>query len=384
MRTEEIVSIHRSSRMRRTTSKIYPMLQHSSSPRLQIQFRSRELNIRGLTVTRPYSSVISSAGNSGRTARGPEMSHRDLVMRHERMSRCEAVWHEIFSRAQNATPFLSYEWFLALSTRLFKTDPEVMVFYNDKQPVGIFPGMIENNTLRFYSDERVTDLVDMLFLPDCGEEILQELVQYIETENCHLDLYPIEADSLLADYISEYVTDVVFERADLCPLVLLPDSWDEYLESLTGKSRHELRRKLRKVEEIKMKTLEPDALDTLFTLMAASDSTKKEFLTSQMRDFFDAIARYFFHKKYLRFCATYLDSQPLGVLFSFHMHDRVYLYNSGFNPEYAYLSPGVVTIALDIMSAIDEGMKFYDFLRGEEDYKFRFGAHKRYTIRLRR
>jgi hypothetical protein len=312
------------------------------------------------------------------------MSRHDLVMKREKMSLCEDAWHEIFSRALNATPFLSYEWFLALSTYLFKTDPEVMVFYREKKPVGIFPGMVENNTLRFHTDERVTDVVDMLFISDYGKDILEGLVQYIETENLHLDLFPVESGSLLVNYISEHVSNVVSEHADLCPLLALPESWDEYLESLTGKSRHELRRKLRKVEDIEMKLLEPGDLDILFTLMAASDSTKREFLTLQMHDFFDAIARYFFHKKYLRFCATYLDNQPLGVLFSFHMHDYVYLYNSGFNPEYNHVSPGVVTIALDIKSAIEEGKKFYDFLRGDEDYKFRFGAHKRYTMRLRR
>jgi CelD/BcsL family acetyltransferase involved in cellulose biosynthesis len=87
---------------------------------------------------------------------------------------------------------------------------------------------------------------------------------------------------------------------------------------------------------------------------------------------------------YLLSWPTFLNGQPLGILFSFQMRDCVYLYNSGFNPEYTHVSPGVVTIALDIKSAIEEGKKFYDFLRGDEEYKFRFGAHKRYTMRLRR
>ncbi|GAH99507.1 unnamed protein product, partial [marine sediment metagenome] len=46
--------------------------------------------------------------------------------------------------------------------------------------------------------------------------------------------------------------------------------------------------------------------------------------------------------------------------------------------------PGIVTIGLDIKSAINEGKRYYDFLRGGETYKFRFGAEKRYTVRLTR
>jgi CelD/BcsL family acetyltransferase involved in cellulose biosynthesis len=43
-----------------------------------------------------------------------------------------------------------------------------------------------------------------------------------------------------------------------------------------------------------------------------------------------------------------------------------------------------MAVALDIHSAISEGYKYYDFLRGDEDYKYRFGAHERYTVRVMR
>jgi CelD/BcsL family acetyltransferase involved in cellulose biosynthesis len=56
----------------------------------------------------------------------------------------------------------------------------------------------------------------------------------------------------------------------------------------------------------------------------------------------------------------------------------------GHNVELRSLSPGIVTVALDIRSAIDERYKYYDFLRGDEEYKYRLGAVKRYTVRVSR
>jgi CelD/BcsL family acetyltransferase involved in cellulose biosynthesis len=76
------------------------------------------------------------------------------------------------------------------------------------------------------------------------------------------------------------------------------------------------------------------------------------------------------------------EGQTIGMLLGFGFKRRVYLYNMGFNPAFRTLSPGIVTIGLDIHSAIDDGFQYYDFLRGDEDYKFRLGAKSRYTVRL--
>src|SRR5262249_62107687 len=38
------------------------------------------------------------------------------------------------------------------------------------------------------------------------------------------------------------------EREERCPVIELPASWDDYLARLSGKDRHELRRKLRRAD----------------------------------------------------------------------------------------------------------------------------------------
>ena len=48
------------------------------------------------------------------------------------------------------------------------------------------------------------------------------------------------------------------------------------------------------------------------------------------------------------------------------------LYNSGFDPAHAALSPGLVLLARVVRDAIERGMRRFDFLRGEERYKYEF------------
>jgi len=48
------------------------------------------------------------------------------------------------------------------------------------------------------------------------------------------------------------------------------------------------------------------------------------------------------------------------------------LYNSGFAPERAALSPGLVLLSHVIRDTIARGRARFDFLRGEERYKLEF------------
>ena len=63
--------------------------------------------------------------------------------------------------------------------------------------------------------------------------------------------------------------------------------------------------------------------------------------------------------------------------FSFHGDDGYYLYNSAFDRGYWEASPGVVLIASLIEFAIEEEQMVFDFLKGDETYKFRLGAEPR-------
>ena len=71
------------------------------------------------------------------------------------------------------------------------------------------------------------------------------------------------------------------------------------------------------------------------------------------------------------------DGSPVAAAFGFEDDVAYYLYNSAFDPSAGRVSPGVVLVSLLIERAIATGKTIFDFLKGDEPYKFRLGAEPR-------
>ncbi len=69
---------------------------------------------------------------------------------------------------------------------------------------------------------------------------------------------------------------------------------------------------------------------------------------------------------------------PAAMLYGFRWRDTFAYYQSGWEPELARLSIGTVLVAQAIGFAAADGARVFDFLRGAESYKYRFGALDRY------
>ena len=78
----------------------------------------------------------------------------------------------------------------------------------------------------------------------------------------------------------------------------------------------------------------------------------------------------------LRFGALELDSVPVAMILYFDYNNCVYLYNSGYAPQYDSLSAGLLCKVLSIQESIQEGKKRYDFLKGNEAYKYHLGGRE--------
>jgi CelD/BcsL family acetyltransferase involved in cellulose biosynthesis len=139
---------------------------------------------------------------------------------------------------------------------------------------------------------------------------------------------------------------------------------------------------MKKVNGAVIEDVKPTEVEKFLECMVASHGKKEVFLTTEMKRFFKELIRSFHNRGWLRMRAAVLKGQTIGMLLGFGFRQRVYLYNMGFNPVFRSMSPGIVTIALDINSAIDDGFRYYDFLRGDEDYKYRLGAKRCFTMRI--
>jgi len=78
-----------------------------------------------------------------------------------------------------------------------------------------------------------------------------------------------------------------------------------------------------------------------------------------------------------------LHGKTLAVIYSLFAHETAFCYLQGFDPEFAWLSPGTQLMYQVIGDALDHGIRRFDFLRGNEDYKQHWRPESQPTYRIR-
>lgn len=260
-------------------------------------------------------------------------------------------------------------------------------FFNDKQTLH-FNGCIEES-----------DYLDIIAPDERIEEVWRATLDCLQSPETPawtaLDLCNIPAASPTRRVLSALSAgrgySVEEEVLEVCPIIALPDSFEAYLESLDSKQRRELSRKLRRAEaaEITMNIVGPEAdisaeVDTFLDLLQKSTFEKRDWLNENRRALFNDVAGATQADGTLQLLYLAIEGRRAATLFNFDYNNRIWVYNSGLDPTASpSLSPGVVLTALAIEHAIRLGRAEFDFLRGDEEYKYRFGATDTHIYRLR-
>lgn len=242
----------------------------------------------------------------------------------------------------------------------------------------------------------IADYLDFIARPQDLKAFVQAVLAELKGDESwgELALYnvldgskSIEGVQAAAEATGLLVTE---ETLQACPYIVLPESFDAYLESLDSKQAHELRRKVRKAArnvlpvttELISKASELDqALDDFFGLMTQEED-KLKFLTPAMRAQMEAIARAAFAGGWLQLVFLKVGSQRAAAYMNFDYDNRIWGYNAGFSNAHAQLSPGWLMMAEMMQHSIEAGKIVFDFMRGDEEYKYRFGAVNRYVKKL--
>ena len=77
---------------------------------------------------------------------------------------------------------------------------------------------------------------------------------------------------------------------------------------------------------------------------------------------------------------TDLQKQKAAGYFCFNYKNKILVYNSGFDPQFSEYSPGWVLLGYLLRWANENQIAEFDFMRGNEEYKYRFGAMDRLVI----
>ncbi|HLT96218.1 MAG TPA: GNAT family N-acetyltransferase [Acidimicrobiia bacterium] len=194
-----------------------------------------------------------------------------------------------------------------------------------------------------------------------------------------LDSLPEEAAKPLVAGLTAAGCSVSTRIHEVTAVLDLPDTFDDYLTAIGKKERHELRRKRRRYERlvapIDHVTFRGSdwAMDEFVRLHRLSEGEKGRFMSEDRADFFRSL----FTLEGWRLDALMVSDGCAAMVFGYSDPSGYYLYNSAFDPEHSEGSPGVVLLGSMIEQAIAEGMPRFDFLKGDEGYKFRLGARRR-------
>ena len=311
----------------------------------------------------------------------------------------EARWNGLLDRSGLPSVFLTWQWQTEWSQAFTAERPIQILAATDA--AGTLTGLLPlyedgPERQRILGGVDVSDYLDLI-APDGGEaEVWTALLQHRAGQTVAWDLHGIRSASATATLLPELAPahglTASVEREDRCPVLALPKTWDEYLARLSGKDRHELRRKIRRLER-ELPGASPtshatvagwdEAMTRFLTLHRLSKVGKARFMDERMERFFRSATARLAAAGWARLWFLEFEGAAVAGFLCLEYGGSVGLYNSGFDPARATLAPGIVLLAHVIRDAIDRGFPVFDFLRGEEPYKYGFGPSPEDVLNVR-
>jgi CelD/BcsL family acetyltransferase involved in cellulose biosynthesis len=247
----------------------------------------------------------------------------------------------------------------------------------------------DRKILRFLGGIDLTDYLGPICSLEDRADVADALVTWLgkdEVEWDEFDAHNMPVPFGFGEFLIERADNDGYrfelEQEETAAVLLLPDSWEGYLESLDPKERRELKRKnrriLREVPDAAFRTATQETLETdlkyFVEMHRGAEGHKGHFMKPEIATFFERVAHAFMPLGWLRLDFLEVAGRPIATTFSFELKNTFYLYNSAYEPDMKRLSPGVVLVSHLIEESIERGKKSFDFLRGQERYKYQLGA----------
>jgi CelD/BcsL family acetyltransferase involved in cellulose biosynthesis len=319
-------------------------------------------------------------------------------------------WNNLLNQSASHVPFLRHEylktWWRTLGGGEWAQGKLYIV--TARHPTGelcaIAPLFLTENrqsepALMLLGSIEISDYLDIIARPGDLPGFIDCLLEHLSSLQTHtwqvIDWYNLLEDSptlpALRAAASRRGWQMTQDRLQHCPYIPLPGDWETYLARIDKKQRHEIRRKMRRVETAEVPARwrivsEADDLDAeidAFLSLMGQDPEKKVFLTEAMRAQMHLAVHAAQRAGWLQLAFLEVDGEKAAGYLNFDYANRVWVYNSGINPEFSTYSPGWVLLSYLLQWANEHKRERFDFMRGNEDYKYRFGGKDRFVVRAK-
>ncbi len=326
----------------------------------------------------------------------------EVISDFESFRALEPVWTRLLQESPIDNPFLSHEW-VRTWWESFGDGRElrILVVKDRQEAVAIAPLMLSQRRMYGFA-VRCLGFVYNAHTPRCDfiiasrpGEVYRAIWNYLRTENEMwdvLELCQLPAASPTLEELSLLAPEDGFfvERWHSLdsPYLRLQDSWDGYFRSLDRKHRQNLRRRLKRLEELGKVELEvissgpqlEGALEDGLRLEGSGWKEKGGTAISsrpEVRSFYTELAGTASRCGWLRLC--FLKTHGLRVAFGYFLayKDNYYLLKQGYDPQYSAYSPFNLLCYLLLPDVFAGRIAELDFLGETEGWKLDWTAEVR-------
>ncbi len=311
------------------------------------------------------------------------------------------AWQDLWRRTPDTTPFQHPEWQLAWWRQFGTGRPVVATLRDGGLLVGLLPAYVleEDGRAKLLPiGAGISDSLDALIAPgappDTAARLLACLLAEAGSAEC-CDLIDLPPGSALRHAPPPPGWHAALHPGAPCPVLRLADG--DFAASLPPNARRKLRMNRNRAERAGGWSLQladaatlPDLLAALFCLHEAGWAQRGEpggvLADLRVKACLAEAAPGLLRAGALRVAALRIGPELAAACMALRGPDRLLLYLGGFSAAHAACSPGSLLVAALAEQAIAEGMRQIDFLRGNEAYKYAWGASDRHlaTRSLRR
>ena len=308
----------------------------------------------------------------------------------------QADWESVLQENPQDTLFLTPQWQKVWWDTFGDGHSMVGFSYPGSGDVtGIASLAKAGDTVSFVGSQDTFDYNDFPIKPGYEQGFYETLLKCLEEQDYRtLRLDSLRYDSPTLEHLPDMARNqgysVEIEEEDVTSGIELPGTWDDYLMVLNKKDRHELRRKLRRMDaqtdwkwySVTDPAQAAERLGEFISLMRQSRPDKDEFMTPEREGFFHNVTQRMAELGQLQLYFLEMEGKAVATSLCFDYSGSRLLYNSGYDPEYGYYSVGLLLNAMCLKDAIDQGLTYFDFLRGPEPYKAHLGGEQRNLYKM--
>lgn len=288
-------------------------------------------------------------------------------------------WQDLWAKCAYATPFQSPAWLIPWWNSFGPGKLTTLAFYENERLVALAPMFLLDGTVRLVGAGN-TDYLDILCEPQCLNPVLRLLVGYLS--NRQYDFMDLPSCSPLL------ALDGPASKCSVCPVLKLNEvKLSRKLLANLEDARCYLERDGEFAIESATQESVSEMIDALIHLHEARWKQRGQvgvLHSEEVRRFHRSAAPALLQAGLLRLYGLRHRGKWAAVHYCLSAHGRTYYYLGGFDPSMASRSPGNLLIQHSITKAVACGDREYDFLRGQEENKYRWGAQDTATFHLGR